>query len=79
LRVLGISLFQLLLVLIWKPSRIYLGPSRAESNTAPSIWEVYIDEKGAHAIDPIVVMHEECSIISIHFELLIWREFVDVC
>lgn len=74
----GKSFFDILLIHIWKTSRIWLCPFGSESYTSPIFREVTVEEQGAHAIMPIVIMHQERSVISIKFKLLIWRESSNV-
>lgn len=44
LRVLGISLHDVLLLLVWKTTGVILGPLRLESHTSPIFWEVKIQK-----------------------------------
>jgi hypothetical protein len=49
-----------------------------ESNTSPVLWEVTVKEQGAHVIAPVLVAHQESTIIGVDVESLIFRKGFDV-
>lgn len=68
----------LFLELGWETAAVRLGPSRFETDTGPVLREIDVEEEGAELIFPIVVVHEESSVVLVGVELLVWRQGCDV-